>query len=103
MVVKGPITATVRILYWRDIPSKVEVEDETCVVTRALSDRYQDLVNKLAKMPPLAGAEASVEEWREVTALMRPGDVISVAMQVLGELEEQFDLIARPYSVADLG
>ena len=29
MVGKELITATVRILYWRDIPSKVEVEDES--------------------------------------------------------------------------
>jgi Virulence factor len=102
MVGKELITATVRILYWRDIPSKVEVEDETCVVTRSLSDRYQDLIRKLAKLQPLAGAEASVEVWREATALARPGDAITVAKQVLDELEGQFDRIAA-HSVTDLG
>ena len=99
---KEPTTATVRILYWRDIPSKVEVEDEICVVTRSLSDRYQELIHKLARMQPLAGAEASVDEWREATASVRSGDAISVAMQVLDELEGQFDRIAA-HSVADLG
>jgi hypothetical protein len=53
-------------------------------------------------MQPLAGAEASVEEWREATALVRSGDAITVAMQVLDELEGQFDRIAA-HSVADLG
>ena len=91
MVWKEPITATVRILYWLDIPSKVEVEDEACVVTRSLSDRYQNLIQKLATR---AGDGTSVGQWREAAAVVRPGDAITVAMQVIDELEREFDHIA---------
>jgi Virulence factor len=93
MVSKEPITATVRILYWRDIPSKVEVEDEACVVTRSLSDRYQNLIHKLSTMQA-AGDDASVGQWREAKAVVRPGDAITVAVQVIDELEGEFDDIA---------
>lgn len=96
MTRQEPITATVRILYWRDVPSKVEVEDETCVVTRSLSDRFQKLIQKMAGMQPQAGDEASTEQWREATAAERTGDAITVAMQVLDELEAEFDhIVAR--------
>jgi len=96
MMWNEPVTATVRILYWRDVPSKVEVEDETCVVTRSLSDRFQNLIQKLARMQPQAGDETSIEQWREAIAVERTGDAITVAMQVLDELEAEFDhIVAR--------
>jgi hypothetical protein len=93
---KEPIMATVRILYWRDIPSKVEVDDGNCVVTRSLSARFQNLIQQLATMQPQAGDETSIEQWRESTAAVRPGDAITVAMQVLDEVEGEFDhIVAR--------
>ncbi len=68
MVWKEPITASVRILYWLDIPSKVEVEDEAGVVTRSLSDRYQNLIHKLETR---AGDGTAVGQWREYGAATR--------------------------------
>ena len=94
MVWNEPDTATVRILYWRDIPSKVEVDDGNCVVTRSLSARFQNLILQLVTMQPQAGDETPLEDWREATAAVRPGDAITVAMQVLDELEGEFDQIA---------
>ncbi len=95
LVWKEPITASVRILYWLDIPSKVEVEDEAGVVTRSLSDRYQNLIHKLETR---AGDGTSVGQWREAAAFMRPGDANTVAMQVIDELEREFDQIAAHYA-----
>jgi hypothetical protein len=94
MAAQPETTATVRILYWRDIPSKVEVEDEGCIVTRSLSERYQELIHRLAVMQSGEGDVASAEQWR--VAAIRSGDAITVAMQVIDELEEEFDhIVAR--------
>jgi hypothetical protein len=87
---KETIMATVRIRYWRDIPSEVEVEDEGCLVTRTLSNRYQSLIHQLAAMQTPAGTEIPIEQWRE-TAFARPGDAITVAFEVIDELEGEFD------------
>ncbi len=102
MADKTRSTATVRILYWHDIPSKVEVEDEGCVVTRSLSSRYQDLIQKLAMMQGRAGGGTTVEQWREAATAVRSGDAITVAMEVVDELEGEFDhIVSRSIPKSD--
>jgi hypothetical protein len=90
MIGKEFNTSLVRIVYWRDIPSRVEAEDASCVVSRTLSDRFQNLIGKLAKRRHAAD-EMSLDGWREGSELVRSGDAIDVAAQVIDELEKEFE------------
>ena len=82
--------ATYQILYWKDIPSMVEVSDSTETVKLQLSDRFQALIDAVAMELGLAGTDDYLDEWNHGDELERDGTAREVAEAVVGELESRF-------------
>ncbi len=82
--------AMVQILRWQEIPSLVEVRDDTDVEKIQLSDKFQALIDEAAMRRELAGTDSYLEEWNKSAIEERDGDAASVAKKVADELEERF-------------
>ena len=82
--------AKVQILRWQEIPSLVEVRDESDVKKIQLSQKFQALIDEVAMREELAGTDAYLEEWNKSAVEERDGDAASVVQKVADELEERF-------------
>ena len=82
--------ATVRVVYWQDIPAVVQATDEVETVRLELSPRFQLLIDAAAMRLGLTSADAYLEEWRKGDAEVRPGAAREVAQAVVTELESRF-------------
>ena len=82
--------AKVQILRWQEIPSVVEVRDESDVKKIQLSQKFQALIDEVAMREKLAGTDAYLEEWNKSAVEERDGDAASVVQKVADELEERF-------------
>ncbi len=88
--------ARVRILYWQDIPSVVEAQDdEGSRHKESLSARFQELIDSVAMRKKLVGTDAYLEGWRRSRAKEREGTAMEAVKAVTAELEAAFDQIAR--------
>lgn len=83
--------ARYRIVWWRDLPSAVEAADPEGEATRALSERFQALIDGAAMRRGLAGADAYLDGWRRGEEAERPGTARDVAEAVVAELEARWD------------
>ena len=82
--------AKVQILRWQEIPSVVEVRDDSGVKKIQLSDKFQALIDEVAMREELAGTDAYLEEWNKSAVEERDGDAATVVQKVADELEERF-------------
>lgn len=87
--------ARYRVVYWRDIPSAVEVFEADRTVSAPLSQRFQDLIDSLAMRTGASSSEAYLEGWRRGAEAERPGSAENVAQQVVTELEAIFDRLVQ--------
>ena len=55
--------ARYRIIAWQKIPAAVEARDDAGQVTRQLSERFQTLIDSVAKQLGLTDADAYLEQW----------------------------------------
>ena len=83
--------AKIQILYWQEIPSLIEVRDQSRVIKRPLSDRYQGLIDQIAMLRKLAGTDGYLEQWNKGETVERPGDAEVIALEVAEDLEARFD------------
>jgi len=81
---------TVKVIYWRDIPSVVQATDGLETVKVALSERFQTLIDAVAMRLGLIDADDYLEQWHHGEAEDRSGGVREVAEAVAAELESQF-------------
>jgi len=82
--------ATYQIIAWKDVPAMVEARDETETVTRALSDRFQQLIDSVAMQLGLQDQDAYLGLWARGAAQERPGRAAEVADTIVAELEARF-------------
>jgi hypothetical protein len=82
--------ATYQIVVWRGIPASVEARDPNGTVTRALSERFQMLIDAVAMQFGVHESEAYIAEWGRSAPTERPGTAEEVAAVVAAELEERF-------------
>lgn len=82
--------ATYRIIAWRGIPATIEASDSGGSVTRALSERFQMLIDSAAMQLGLAGSDEYLEQWSGDEPRERPGTAAEVADAVAAELEARF-------------
>jgi len=82
--------ATYRIIAWRGIPATVEARDADGAVSRALSERFQMLIDSAAMQLGLAGSEEYLDQWSAGAEQDRPGAAADVADAVATELEARF-------------
>ncbi len=83
------MSATLTVIYWRDIPAQVTANAESGSSRAQLSDRFQKAIDAAAMKADLVEMDLYLEEWRQET---RPcGDDLDreVASEV-GRLEEAF-------------
>ena len=79
------------ILYWQDIPSLVEVRQGRKRRKVQLSERFQELIDKVAMRKGLFGTDSYLEEWRRGEPNMRDGSPEEVVQAIATELESQYE------------
>jgi cvfA/B/C family virulence factor len=90
--------ATYEVVVWKEIPAAVEARDDTGVVTRQLSERFQALIDSVAMRDAAESAEAYLEGWSRSEPVERPGPAVEVADAVARELEDRFgEFAARAF------
>lgn len=85
--------ASYRILAWHDIPLVIEARDQEGAHKAQLSDRFQELIDRVAMRRRLVGTDAYLEGWRRGRPVQREGSAAAVAAAVAKELEDRFDEI----------
>ena len=85
--------ASVQVLFWQEIPSVVEAREGRDVHKVQLSQRFQELIDRVAMRQGLAGSDAYLEQWVKGPAEKREGDPRAVAQAVASEIEARYEAI----------
>lgn len=85
--------ATYDVVYWQEIPVEVQARDGGLIHTEALSRRFQDLVDFVARRRGLDAADDYIRQWARGDKASRPGTAREVAVAVAAELEADYDAI----------
>ena len=59
------MSATLTVIYWRDIPAQVTARGEAGSARAQLSDRFQKAIDAAAMKADLIDMDLYLEEWRE--------------------------------------
>ena len=59
------MTATLTVIYWRDIPAQVTAKAESGTSRAQLSDRFQKAIDAAAMKADLVEMDLYLEEWRQ--------------------------------------
>ena len=81
----------VTILRWQEIPSVVEARDASGKHKVELSQRFQELIDRVAMRQGLAGTDAYLMEWNKIKHPEREEAPEAAAKAVAGEIEERFE------------
>jgi Virulence factor len=79
--------ATYKILYWQEVPSQIQAEDEQDEVKLQMSPRFMALIDQFAMQRGLQGADEFLAEWSWGEEQEREGSAQEVADAVKAELE----------------
>ena len=91
--------ARYRVIHWKEIPSLVEAFSGEQVVSVALSQRFQDLIDALAMRDGASEAGTYLDGWGQGPDLEAPGTPEEVAARVAAELEAGFqDLVVKRFA-----
>ena len=72
--------ATVRVMYWKEIPIQVQAEDDTKAVSIPLDDRFQQAADAISMMDGSAGTDEYLSGW-EWSKKKEVGDTLETAAQ----------------------
>ena len=61
------VSATLTVIYWRDIPAQVNAAEGQATARVQLHERFQQAIDLAAMEAGLAGADAYLEQWRHET------------------------------------
>jgi hypothetical protein len=61
------VTATLTVIYWRDIPAQVSANSGRENARAQLGERFQQAIDTAAMEAGLVDADAYLEEWRQET------------------------------------
>ena len=79
--------ATYKILYWKEIPTQIRVEDESDTVTAILGDRFLKLVDAQAMKEGSTNSDAFLAAWHWGEEEEREGSAHEVAEALKAEIE----------------
>jgi hypothetical protein len=82
--------ATYKVLYWQEIPSQVQAEDDLDEVSVPLPDRFLARIDQVAMRTGMAGSDDFLAQWRWSEPEDRPGTAQEVADAVAAELDAAF-------------
>lgn len=97
MALLFPMTAKVRVLYWKEVPVQVQAEDEAGRVSVMLDDRFQEAADAIAMFEGSYGTDEYLEGWHWAM----PQEVEATAREAAGGLAERYnsgmpsDFVAR--------
>jgi hypothetical protein len=60
------MSATLTVIYWRDIPAQVTAKGDGGSARSQLSDRFQQAIDAAAMKAGLVDMDLYLEEWRQV-------------------------------------
>jgi hypothetical protein len=86
---------TYTILYWQEIPSLIEAKDGESTSKAQLSDRFQELIDKVAMRRDLAGSDAYIEGFKKGPSMETEGSPEEAVRLIKDNLEGQFEEIAK--------
>lgn len=85
--------ATYQILYWKDIPAQVRVDDGKRRISRQMPQRFENRIDRIAMQEGIVGSEAYLAQWHWSEKQEMPGApnaVLDTLIQELsGERKEQ--------------
>ena len=91
--------ATYCVIAWKGIPASVEAQDGADSVTVELSERFQMLIDSVAKQLGLHDSDAYLELWSRGEPQDRPGTAREVADAVAADIENRFpEFIGRAFT-----
>jgi hypothetical protein len=61
------MSATLTVIYWRDIPAQVTAKGDAGSARAQLSDRFQNAIDAAAMKADLVDMDLYLEEWRQET------------------------------------
>jgi hypothetical protein len=79
--------ATYKILYWKEIPTQIRVEDESDTVDLRLDDRFLALIDAQAMKDGSAETDAFLAAWHWSEEEERKGSAQEVAEALKAEIE----------------
>ncbi|WP_372603128.1 virulence factor [Actibacterium sp.] len=81
----------VTIVYWRDIPAQVIVGKGRRAAKRALSERFEQAIDRCAMQIGARDSDAYLAEWRRAAPYTVEGDADPVADAETARLEADYD------------
>lgn len=81
--------ATYRILYWQEIPSQLEVEDDEQELKVMLDPKFIQQIDALAAKRGLTDADSYLAQWQWSEFRNREGTAEEVAQAIQTELEAE--------------
>lgn len=83
--------ATYKVLYWQQVPSQVNAEDEDDEVTLPFPAKFMERIDRLAVQRGLQGSDDYLAQWRWSGEEERDGSAREVAEALIAELEAKAD------------
>ena len=89
--------ASVRIMYWKEIPVQVQAEDENGRASQPLDARFQEAVDAVAMFDGSAGSDAYLEGWTTGDPTVVEGTAREAANSVSSQFNQNMpsDFVAR--------
>ena len=89
--------ATVRVMYWKEIPVQVQARDSDGEVSRPLDPRFQEGVDAVAMFDGSVGTDDYLTAWEWKDAGEVAGDAAEAAAAVVERFNARFpaDFVAR--------
>ena len=93
----GEPVATVRIMYWKEVPVQVQAEDENGQVSKPLHERFQQGVDAISMFDGSSGSDAYLMAWEWGSETKVEGSAAEVAAAVAERYNNSFpeDFAAR--------
>lgn len=82
--------AQVQVIYWRDMPAQIKVQEGSARATRPLPPRFQVAIGEAAMCADLTAADDYVAQWIEVRLPDREGEPEDLVTRLIGEIEAQY-------------
>ena len=89
--------ATVRIMYWKELPAQVQAEDESGKVSRPLDPRFQQGIDAVSMFDGSSGSDDYLIAWEWGDPTKVDGTAEEAAARTVQRIEERFplDFVAR--------
>ena len=95
--------AEVTVVYWRDIPAQVLVGRGRRAAKVALSERFEQAIDRAAMKAGATGTDAYLADWRKADPVTTPGDDAEAAAAVAERIETDYDTARLRALIDNLG